>query len=312
MTNPTRPVIPPIWTAVAAAACWGLGTTLSKLSLSCVAPIPLLIAQLAVALALLAPVTALMNKQAIGLCPFAAASLTGILEPGLAYALTLGGLRTVPAGKAALIGGFEPFMIVGLSWLLFGDRVSRSVLLACLLALAGAALIEAPEPAPSITQHLASAWRGEAMIWAGVVCAGFYVASTSRLVKQIPPLPLVLGQTLAALLFAILLLVATGPARFSFAPFSGISLKVWSLIALSGAVQYGLTFWLFASSLEGLSPAVAGLALSLIPVFGVLAATLLLGEQIMPMQLAGAALVLVAIFATGGLRVEPAADGVRS
>ena len=65
--------------------------------------------------------------------------------------------------------------------------------------------------------------------------------------------------------------------------------------AISGVVQYALAFWLYLIGLRNLAPAVAGLWLTLIPVFGVAGSYLWLGERPTALMLLGGVLIILAI-----------------
>ena len=58
---------------------------------------------------------------------------------------------------------------------------------------------------------------------------------------------------------------------------------------------YGVAFWFYLRSLRTCSPAVAGLFINLVPVFGVTAAAVLLDERLVGRQWLGAVIVLLAV-----------------
>lgn len=83
--------------------------------------------------------------------------------------------------------------------------------------------------------------------------------------------------------------------------------------AAGGLVYYALAFWLYLIGLKRVPASLAALFLNLIPIFGVSAAYLFLGEGLTIAQWSGALLILVAVAALLRLqRVEtmPAADAV--
>ena len=96
---------------VASAACWGVGTVVSKHAVEEIPPLALLAMQLAVSVVALAVVTSVQHipvRWSPGLRRLGA---VGILNPGIAYVLSLMALRTSPRASAKLgaaVGGGCP------------------------------------------------------------------------------------------------------------------------------------------------------------------------------------------------------------
>ena len=74
---------------VAAAACWGLGTVVSKQIVDDVAPLTLLPVQLAASCAVLLAVTLVRRESVAWTPPVQRIAALGVLNPGIAYALGL-------------------------------------------------------------------------------------------------------------------------------------------------------------------------------------------------------------------------------
>ncbi|MEX1271004.1 MAG: DMT family transporter, partial [Acidimicrobiia bacterium] len=107
---------------IAAAACWGLGAVASKRAVAELAPTSLLVVQLA------ASITALSVVRRVVTPPTRARPSTrmlalGVLNPGLAYLLSLAGLTTITAGLSVLVWALEPVFIVVLAWIILRDRI---------------------------------------------------------------------------------------------------------------------------------------------------------------------------------------------
>ena len=83
-----------------------------------------------------------------------------------------------------------------------------------------------------------------------------------------------------------------------------LTVSVLLLAAASGVIQYALAFWLYLFALQDLPANVAGFYMALIPVFGIAAAFVFLGETLSPLQLVGALFVVIAIAAISRLRHE--------
>ena len=90
------------------AACWGFGTVISKRAVTEIPPITLLPIQLGSSLLLLA---ILMRIRSLPFRDPTASPILGrlgILNPGLAYALSLLGLVTITASLSVMLWALEP------------------------------------------------------------------------------------------------------------------------------------------------------------------------------------------------------------
>ena len=98
---------------IAATACWGGGTVLSKQVLERgVAPLTLLVIELAASCLLLLGSMIVLRTAWVRGPALGKLAMLGILNPGLAYALGLLGLATVSASMAVLLWGTEPVLIL--------------------------------------------------------------------------------------------------------------------------------------------------------------------------------------------------------
>lgn len=101
-------------------------------------------------------------------------------------------------------------------------------------------------------------------------------------------------QQSSALVFAVVLFVGawmTGHAG----SLADVSATAWLSALVAGALYYGVSFWFYRRGLRTCSPAVAGLFINLVPVFGVTAAAVLLDERLVGRQWVGGAIVLTAV-----------------
>ena len=87
---------------VLAAACWGIGTAVSKQAVAEIPPLTLLAAQLAVSLLFLAPVARRRGERMPPGRDGRRLARLGLLNPGLAYALSLLG-RIRPDTRLPLV-----------------------------------------------------------------------------------------------------------------------------------------------------------------------------------------------------------------
>jgi drug/metabolite transporter (DMT)-like permease len=271
---------------VAATACWGGGTVLSKHVLDRgVAPMTLLVLELAASCMLLSGLMLVVDTGSNRGGRLGRLALLGVLNPGLAYALGLLGLVTVNASLSVLLWGTEPVLILVLAVLILRERVAAATVGAVAVALVGVLLVIYR---PGVTGNAA----GVALTVAAVTACACYTVLTRKMLLDDSSLLVALVQQGAALTFAVIVAfgaVALGVADVGFPHDVG----TWLLAASSGAIYYGLAFWFYVGGLRGVSASVAGAFLPLIPVFGLIAAVLA-GERLLGRQWLGAAIVIAA------------------
>ncbi|MDA7961234.1 MAG: DMT family transporter [Gammaproteobacteria bacterium] len=291
-TGPPPPYSAGALLATLAALCWGGALVMSKSVLASFPPVFLLVVQLVASVALLwgylllrrAPLPRLTRRDLL------AVAALGLLEPGLAYLLSLIGLLFTEAGSAALIYASEAVLILALSALLFGEKPGARLTLLSLLALGGLVVaLGALHPGGISGGRL----LGNALVFAGTLTAALYVVLSGRFARRIDAVLIVAWQQLAALGFALALL----PLERLFTPNASLDAppSAWALAAASGVVQYALAFSLYIAALARIGANYAGSFLNLIPVFGLAGAFVFLGERMSWLQLCGAAVTLGAV-----------------
>lgn len=275
---------------VGSAACWGGATVATKGALEVFPPLTLLLIQLGASVTALWSAVLLLRLRVGPPGPALRAGSTGLLEPGLAYAVGVPGLALTTAGNASVVAALEPVLIVLLVWALFGMRPGRLVAAAVVAAVAGVCLVSLPEGSGLGGGDT----RGDALVLLGTAFAAAYVVASSRLVAEASPLVLTALQQSAGLVLAAALAalaLATGLEAWP----AALPPDALLLAAGSGLVQYALAFWLYLVGLRGLPVTLAGLFLTLTPVFGVAGGVIALGEEVAAAQLAGAALIVAAV-----------------
>ncbi len=292
---PTRHVL----LVVAATACWGCGTVLSKQVLDRgVPPLTLLAIELAASCLVLVLATGVL-----GLAPARSPALgrlaaLGILNPGIAYALGLLGLLTITASMSVLLWATEPILILLLARLVLGERIGVLTATAVAIALVGVVLVVHRPGASGAT-------TGIILSLAAVSACALYSVLTRRWLLDDSSLTVVLAQQLTALACAVVVtafVIATAGVELGLPT----DATTWALACLSGTVYYGFAFWLFVSGLRGVPASTAGSLLPLIPVFGV-AASHVVGERLGGGQWVGAAIVVGAttVVASGHVLRRP-------
>ena len=287
--------------AILSAACWGSATVMSKGVLDHMPPITLLAIQLTASITVLwLAVLALRFRVRLDR-PTRRASLSGLLEPGLAYTFGIIGLALTTASNAALIGAAEPLFILFLAWLILKEQPGPPVLLLAVVATLGLVLVVAPDARGFAGQ---GSLIGDTLLLAGTLFAAFYVIATRRLVGTIEPLPLSALQQSVGLVWTLGVLAITLLTGLTTLGLDGLSWTVLLMAAASGVIQYALAFWFYLFALQSLPANIAGFYLTLIPVFGIAAAFVFLDETLSGLQWIGATLIVVSVGIVSRLQRE--------
>ena len=208
--------------------------------------------------------------------------LLGVGQFGLLF---LAMRSSISPGLASLVVQVQVFFTIGLSLLLMGERVRGFQIVGLLLALSGLGVIALNLDAAVVT------WLGLGL----VLSAAFFWAGANLVVKSLGPVNMLHFMVWSSV-FAVPPLLAIswfieGPALMQSAVINATPL-VWASVlwqALGNTLfGYGVWNWLLA---RHPAATVAPLAL-LVPVFGMGASALSLGESLPGWKLGAAALVL--------------------
>jgi probable blue pigment (indigoidine) exporter len=273
-----------------AALCWAAGTVVSKQAVAEVPPLTLLPLQLAVSVAFLLVVARVRGVQLPSGRDGRLLGRLGLLNPGLAYALSLVGLTQISASLSVLLWALEPILILGLAALVLSERLRPSIVVASAIAIVGLGLV--------VFDPLASGSAlGIALTAAGVgVCAIYTVAARAWLPgTNDSTLGVVLAQQAYALGLAIAVLAGLALAGWPVLP-ATVSAGAAISAAASGLLYYAFAYLFYLSALRTVRASVASAAFYLIPVFGV-SLGWLAGERLEPVQWVGGAIVVAAVAA---------------
>ncbi len=281
---------------VGATACWGVGTVISKHALATIEPLTLLAVQLLSSTLFLLGAVRIRHSRLVWTSDLRRLGALGVLNPGLAYALGLLGLRSISASMSVLIWAVEPVLILVLAAILLSERVSAPRAAALAMAVLGVVLVVYRAGARGSTV-------GVMLTVAAVMACALYTVAARGLLTDDDPLVVVLVQQAAALGFAGLVLAgAAGTVGVSGIGAVSAAALVWAVV--SGLLYYGIAFWLYLTGLGNMSASAAGSFLPLVPVFGVTAA-MLVGDRLDLRQWIGAAIVVASVAAIALLHSRP-------
>ena len=271
---------------MAAAACWGTGTALSKQAVTEFPAVTLLATQLGVSVLFL---VAAARIRGIDLPPVGLIGRLGILNPGMAYGLGLLALTELTASLAVVLWAIEPLLIVALAVAFLGEHIGRAVVVLSALAVTGMVLV-VYDPGAS------GALTGVVIGLAGVACCAVYTVVTRRWLPGADSTAgVVVWQQAYGFAFAVGLLLVAALAGAQIVP-TRVSPAGLASVVASGLIYYGLAYTFYLAALRTVPASIAAFSFYLIPVFG-LSAAFALGDRLSPIRWLGALVVVVAVAA---------------
>jgi drug/metabolite transporter (DMT)-like permease len=268
---------------VGLAAIWGYNWVAMKVGVRYAEPFTFAALRAFLGAVCLFPLAAALRRPLRLQAPFLTAAV-GILQTTAFVGLTLWALERGAAGRTSVLVYTMPFWLLTMAWVFLGERIRGSQWMAVGLALLGLVFILRP-------------WRMEGTAASSLlaVAAGFCWAASAVLVKirqrrkHVDLLSFTAWQMLigAIPLVIIAILRADTPPQWN-APFvAALTFNVLPANALAWLL------WLFV--LRTLPAGTAGVGTLAIPVVGVAAAWLQLGERPSPLEGAGMLFILLAL-----------------
>ncbi|MBT0569165.1 EamA family transporter [Curvibacter sp. CHRR-16] len=290
--------------ALAIVLTWGVNFVVIKVGLQGGIP-PLLLGALRFALVAF-PAALLVPRPQVPLRWLVAYGLTISLGQ---FAFLFWGMAVgLPAGLASVVLQSQVLFTIGLSVLLFGERLRLPNVVGVLVAMAGLGLLGWH----SLNQSQTPSGTGALLGFGLCLLAALCWASGNLINKRMQAAPtdlmgvVVWSAMVPVLPFVLLSYALEGPERINTA-LSGLH---WSgvlavLYLAYAATILGYTLW--GKLLTQLPTSTVAPLTLLVPVVGLSSAWLLLGEQLAALQLAGAATILLglSIHVLGGRWIKP-------
>jgi drug/metabolite transporter (DMT)-like permease len=229
-------------------------------------------------------------------------TIVGLVVMGAGYMLQsicyFTAIDHAPPGLVALLLYTFPAMVVAGGVVLFGERLTRSLVVACGVAIAGTALIVGPTASGAEPVGIAFG-LGAAVVYSGYILVG------SRVLRHTDPLSAsTVIMTTAALGFDIVFVAS--PHR----PAVPETASGWRAIALIAVLCTVLAALAFLAGLARVGPAAASTLSTVEPVVSVALSAIIIGEDITAWTLIGGTMVIASVIAlsraTAVPLVEPA------
>lgn len=194
------------------------------------------------------------------------------------------GLSSTGAVNGTLIGAAAPVATALLAALVLGERLRAAQWAGVALSFAGVAVV-VTNGSPTALLSL-SFNPGDLMIAGAGACWAVYTVAGSRLFRRYRPVTVTTYTFVAATAVALPLAAGSGPA-----PLPG-AWTVWAALLFLGTVCSVLGFVWWNEGVSVLGPSRTAIFNNLVPVSGLALGSLLLGETVTGVHLAGAALVV--------------------
>jgi drug/metabolite transporter (DMT)-like permease len=221
--------------------------------------------------------------------------LLSVFEPGLYFLFESYGIKLTSASKASLIIALVPVAVALLSRVFLKERLTARAGVGIGLSLVGVAVLVL---GGGTVLAFDSSLLGDLLVLGAVITAAAYMILARDLGVQASPVGITGFQTFyGALFFAPFFLFGVD----SGAPRPILPESLAALIFLAGGATIG-GFLCYNWALSKVLASKAAIFLNGIPVVTAIGAWLLLGERLTPMQLAGATLVMAAVWLTSSGR----------
>ncbi len=285
---------------VGANLVWSASAAIAKVALHDFTPLQLAFLRLFLGALVLVPVAWRLAPGGIAKGDRTRAGVLGLIGFALSYALEYGGIRLARASNAAVFIALEPLGIVLAAALLLRERVSGPRALAVAVALAGVALVSSGAGPAEGGPTTASVVAGNLLLLGAVACNVCYTIGAKPLLDRYPPIAFTAFSVAAGA-------AALAPAAaIDWLRGAGTLLPSWPALAAMLYLAFASTvlgYLLWNSILGRFDASFLALFLYVQPVAGVLVAWALVDERPTGSFVAGAALILAAVWlATRGER----------
>lgn len=196
------------------------------------------------------------------------------------------GVKLTTAANASLIVTIIPVLAIGLDILFFGARVSALKLMAIAVAMVGTYFSVTANGQLDLDS---SNFIGNLFVLGAMLSWTFYTLANKSLQKKYSGMSMTTYQTIIGTAFLLPL------AYMEHNEWQALSLNAWAHILFLAICCSVLGYLFYMYVLKQLDVAITTLYLNLVPVVGVISGYFILGESVLPIQMAGGATTLVAI-----------------
>ncbi len=278
---------------------WGVSWPVNKAILSYVSPLWAVAVRLWVAAVVLALICLPIGK--LRLPPRQDLPMVvslALLHMGLFASLTSLGLVYVSAGRTVLVAYTTPLWVFPLAWLFAGEALTGQRLIAIASGMLGLALLVNPLAIPWSDSGVLT---GHALILLAAVCWAISIVYTRLHKWAATPFDLLFWQLLLGAV-----LTSAAAIVFEGRPVIDVTPHFILLLLYGGTISTSLAYWALSTVNRSLPATTTALGLLAVPVFGVIASTITLGEALDAFTLMALLLIVggIAIGIMPGRRVD--------
>ena len=215
--------------------------------------------------------------------------VAGVGGQGLAQLGMTWGITKSLASNAAILNLLIPVISAVLATAMLRERLTPLRCVSFGIGIAGVLLMSVHDLRQSALFD-SKMLAGNLLILVGCAGSSFYNVFCKGLMRRFPEEEILIFSYIFASLASIPLLIWVEPLRIS--ALAGFDWKSWLAFAFLAIFMYGVSMLLFFHVLQFVDVTVASASLYLVPVFGVILGTTLLGERLSAIAAAGAAAVL--------------------
>lgn len=220
----------------------------------------------------------------------AALAILGGVAIVLNWLLLFGSYAYASIAVATAVYNVQPFILLGLGAILFGERITLVKVFWLALAFAGVLAIVVTKPSAA---YLAGGNYFLGIAMALLAALGWAVAAiTTKRLRGVPPQLIALIHVVTGMLMLAPMVTWSNPPTDA---------TTWTILATLGIVHTGVMYALMYAAVQRLPTDLQGALSFIYPVIAIMVDVLALGTTLQPIQIAGvAAVVLAAAGATLG------------
>lgn len=201
------------------------------------------------------------------------------------------GLRYTTASTSSLINTLEPVLVALMSVLFLKERLSRGGIFGLVIAFVGGFII-ITNGNPATLLHLDGTVMGNLLILISIVSYACYTIFTKMLVGRTLPIYAVTFSSIIGTIF--LFISAIGLETFP--DLTQVPIRIWFAIVYLAVFPTCIALFLFNQLLTQVEATKTSVILFLIPVYGLLLGTVLLGEDLTSAMIFGGLLTIFGVW----------------
>jgi len=228
-----------------------------------------------------------LNRQQLVITAFL--GFTGIFLYNVFF---FGALEKIPAGRTSLFVSLSPIMTAVFASFLFQERLGLRRWFGVVIALFGAMIvITRGDLVDGVLDIGRSLGIGEMMMLGAVLSWVAYTLISRNALKSLSPI----AATTYGTLWGFLFLTIGAAGEFGQINWALVDWRVWAAIIYLGAFGTVVAFIWYLQGVKAIGPSRTTVFTNLVPVFGVLLSTIILGETVLVSMIVGGVIAIIGV-----------------